>query len=385
MAPPFDRLFLRLLWFSAACATLARLLSWYWSGIWPFDRQGHLRVYDFASFWAAAKRVLHGQSGLIYDGVVHARYEAGLLGQPVIEGLVYPYPPPSLLLIWPLGLGSYPVMWVVFAGLGLLIWFVVLRIITGDAIVAGGMALAIGGATQSLLLGQNGFYSASLICGLLLVLPRHKVLAGVLLGLLCFKPHLAAGSFLILALWREWRVIAIAAGCVSGLSLLATMIFGPGIWAAFLEGNVTLSQSIPQKQDNLIVVMMQSVLALTISKLGWVGASVAQAFWGLFAVAVAAWMRGRGARAAGVICATVLITPYSFVYDLTMLVGAAAFLQRDARGFLEHGLLAVAATIPGLYFLTNGGPYGAFAALIMLALALYQSQRLRREQDAVPV
>jgi len=53
------------------------------------------------------------------------------------------------------------------------------------------LSLAFPGTWINFICGQNGFLSAALLGGGLLLLDRFPLVAGLLLGLLGFKPHLA--------------------------------------------------------------------------------------------------------------------------------------------------------------------------------------------------
>jgi len=54
------------------------------------------------------------------------------------------------------------------------------------------LALAFPGTFQNFIQGQNGFLSAALLGGGLVILERFPLTGGMLLGALSYKPHLAA-------------------------------------------------------------------------------------------------------------------------------------------------------------------------------------------------
>ena len=86
--------------------------------------------------------------------------------------------------------------------------------------------------------GQNGFLSAALFGGTLILIERRQsILAGVLLGLLTYKPHLGLLFPIALVAAGQWRVI-VTAGIVASLMALASWLaFGGESWLAFL-GNI---------------------------------------------------------------------------------------------------------------------------------------------------
>ena len=85
--------------------------------------------------------------------------------------------------------------------------------------------------------GQNGFLTAALFAlTFLLTLSRCPGPAGITLGLLAYKPHLGLGLGLA-ALLRGGAVMVLAAALTVAATLgLATWVFGPAIWSAFLQG-----------------------------------------------------------------------------------------------------------------------------------------------------
>jgi hypothetical protein len=84
-------------------------------------------------------------------------------------------------------------------------------------------------------LGQNAFLSAALICGGAMMLKRRPVAAGVLFGLLSYKPQLALLVPIALLAARSWRALASAA--VTSLLLVAVSmaVFGVDAWRSWIE------------------------------------------------------------------------------------------------------------------------------------------------------
>ncbi len=93
-------------------------------------------------------------------------------------------------------------------------------------------------------------------------------------------------------------------------------------------------------------------------------------------LAAAAWVWTRPAplasRAAAVVAAACLVTPYAYIYGGVMLVAAAGFLLQDglARGFLswEKPLLCLGWALPSLFPLL-GSPTAPLACQLLLLLA----------------
>ena len=86
----------------------------------------------------------------------------------------------------------------------------------------------------NLLTGQNGFLTAGLMALFArLSLTEQRGKAGFVLGLLTYKPHLGLGLGLAALLRGGWRMVAMATLTLLVLLLLATFLYGSGIWSAF--------------------------------------------------------------------------------------------------------------------------------------------------------
>src|SRR5262249_52824954 len=83
--------------------------------------------------------------------------------------------------------------------------------------------------------GQNGFLSAALIGGALALLDKRPVIAGILFGLLSYKPQFGVLIPLALIADGRWRAFLSAAVTVAILVAATTLAFGPEIWSAFFD------------------------------------------------------------------------------------------------------------------------------------------------------
>src|SRR5205085_656614 len=81
--------------------------------------------------------------------------------------------------------------------------------------------------------GHNGFLTAALLGGGLILLDRRPVVAGILFGLMAYKPQFGLMIPLALAAGGRWRTIAAAAVTVAALVVTTTLVFGFDVWPAF--------------------------------------------------------------------------------------------------------------------------------------------------------
>ncbi len=168
--------------------------------------------------------------------------------------------------------------------------------------------------------GQNAFLTAALAGFALLWLERRPVAAGVLIGLLALKPHLAVLFPLALFAEGRWRSIAAAAVTVLVLSAASLVAFGWESWAAFLH-HLPISQAMADPGAVPWGTMPSPyVFALSfgvpVRRRAWLQGIVA-----LFA-AVCVWRAWRNrdaafeAKAATLVAGSLLVSPYLFYYDL---------------------------------------------------------------------
>lgn len=367
----------RVLWLALAGLGTGFLILVATAGFWPFAPDGSLLTLDFSPVWAAGERVLAGEAALVYDLPLHDSFQGALRGVAAADDLPFAYPPSALPLTAPLALFDYGTALVIYLTLGALLFALVLRRITGDTVTAVAMALAIGGPTATLWLGQNGFLTASAIAAGFLLLRRHPLLAGLCFGLLALKPHLAAVALALLFVWREWRALAAAATTIIALALFATLLFGPSIWLDYIEAGKGVVAIVERHEERLLGDMMQSVYAMLALMLGKTPAMAIQLVCAALAFVAAAIVPAERAdeRAAAAIAATLLATPYSFPYDATMLIAAVAFLVRSTRDARLHLAGAAAVLLIGCWFVVRTSLVPWSAALI-LALAVARARPL---------
>ncbi len=294
---------------------------------------------DFVSFHAAGQLALAGQPALAYDQAAHLAVQR----QTTVMGDSYQfffYPPVYLLLCAPLALLPYHLSLAVFllVTLGMFL-FAMHRIIrpTGWGWLV--PVLCFPAMFWNLGVGQNAFLTAALFAGFTLMLDRRPVVAGGMLGLMCYKPHYGLLAPVALASGQRWRAFVAAACVVAGLVALSVACFGIETWQAYLTaaaGSSKVYESGRIDLAGMITVFGAARLTGVPPQAAWAAQAVAAlAMAGLVALV---WRRGDqgDARRAVLLTATLLAVPLSLVYDQLLLLVAMAWLLRDARetGFL---------------------------------------------------
>ncbi len=345
------------------------------------DLRGKPLGYDFIAFWSAAKLTLAGHPALVFDeAALSAVQHAAAAFRPDI---VFPwhYPPPFLLAVLPLGFLPYPAALALFVLATAALYAALARCVLSDR-RAWIVTAATPAALINLLDGQNAFLTVALAGFALLWLDRRPWLAGVLIGLAALKPHLAVLFPLALLAEGRWRSLAAAAATGVALAGASLAVFGWETLAAFLH-HLPLTQDMAASGAVPWGTMPSAyVFALSLG-VSTTAANVLQGLVALFA-AVCVWRAWRRrsapfeAKAAVLLTASLLVSPYLFYYDLLWAALAVAFLVRlglrDGFGRGERDILFFAWLAPvlmvPLHWATGIQPgFPAIFALLLLASA----------------
>jgi hypothetical protein len=361
----------------------------YLQGIWLFDPSGQAIATDFVNVWAAGRQALEGQVVAVYDVALHKAAEVAALGHGFDGQYPWVYPPAFLLVAMLLALLPYAAAYVAWVALTFPLYVLTIRAIVGrrDGIL---IACAYPGLLANAVVGQNGFATAALLGGALVLMERSPVAAGCLVGLLSFKPHLGVLLPIALLAGGHWRVFFSASVVVALLTAAAWAAFGLETSMAFFHSVQVASRS-TLELGNAEWGKLQSIYGLVRaaggpSGLAWTMQSVLA---GVVAVSIFALWRSKAPfelKAAALATGTLLVTPYIFLYDLVVLAVAMAFLLRaSAKAGPVPGEmpgLAVACLLI-LIFPVFKAPVG-FGATLVVALLIARRLSLAPSQAADP-
>ena len=356
------------------------------------DAWGRPLGTDFSNVWTAGQMALDGRAPAAWDWAAHYQVQQAVHGDPHVPFYGWHYPPPFLLLA--ALLASLPYL------LALLVWQAASLWAAAKvcgAILPGRTALlaALGAPVVLVCLthGHNGFLTAALLGGGLLLLGRKPLLAGLLFGCLIYKPQFAVAIPLLLIAGGHWRTILGACASAAVLVGATLAIWGWPVWQAFLD-SLPLTRKVIIEQGETGWYKIQSPFACVRM---WGGSvELAYAVQGaatLAAMGVVVWLTraGRPAlRNAAVCAAAMLSTPYVLDYDLVVLGLGAAFLVADGieRGFLpwEKSLLAlvwIAPLVARPLAQATMLPLGQASIVILLVLAVRRSLAAGRQAQPV--
>ena len=369
------------LWIFALCnfATLLFLVATSKNGV---DWTGSLLGTDFLSFWTAGRMLTDGTN--VYDTAAHIAAQREYFRRD--DGYVaFFYPPPFLLICFPLGLFSYfgaLALWL--GGTGAAFVFAV-RNWLKRAGISTPLWLLVAAFPPVLLTfthGQTSMLAAALLGGGALLTRERPVAAGLCFGLAVFKPQFGLLVPLMLLLTGEWRVILSAAATALILGIGTTLAFGPAVWTGWIEATAAAQTAL----DTGVIgfAKMQSPFAAAL--LLGAPTEIAYIIQGAIAATVVlvicwtSWGQTYSlAHGSLMLAGTPLITPFVLDYDLVIL--AFPLLWLAGRGVtggqaLLAGLTFVAAFFARPLAVTVGMPIMPF---VLVSFFLLLAFRVRRE------
>ena len=351
------------------------------------DWRGRPIGTDFSQVWTAGRMVLDGRAAEVWNWDAHRAVQEAFHGPRLAEWYGWHYPPPFLLVAAALATMPYLLALFVWQAATLLPFAWLMRRFTGRP-EAWLFVLAAPVTLVCIMHGHNGFLTALLLAGGLMLLEKRPFAAGLLLGCLVYKPQFALVlPLLLLVLWN-WRAIAGAA--VSSVTLIATTLamWGWPVWQAFLD-SLPLTRSIVIEQGRTGWEKIMSPFSAVRS---WGGSvELAYAVQGIAtvgAIAATLWLARKArpdVRNAAVTAAVLISTPYVLDYDFVVLLAGIAFLWRDAErhGWLDWeksalALVWIAPLVARSLAAATLFPLGLLTAILVLALAV------RRQLKASP-
>lgn len=369
-----------------ACCGAVLIISAAVSGNGLTDCLGRPLGADFSHYWVASSLAKAGDPAAVYNS------QEFLAAQEAFFKVKFPlpwlYPPTYLLLVLPLALLPYLPALAVWLVVTLGAYLAVVRRIAPHPRTLW-LALAFPGTFQNFFHGQNGFMSAALLGGGLLLLNRSPLTGGFLLGLLSYKPHLWVLVPLALVAGRRWRALMAAMAAALAMVLVSWLALGQQVWIAYWH-NISLPMTLLREGFLPIDKMVTVFSALLQFGTGLATALVVQT---VIMIAVGGaifglWRRETAfaVQASGLVLGILLFTPYSFSYDLMLLAIPLAWLGWE--GYTKEWLpgeqlfLVLGWTMPFMAII-GGQLKVQLAPLILVALFLLVWRRSRITAAAI--
>ena len=282
---------------------------------------------DFVNVVTAGHLVIDQKLSLIYDVAAYQQFQSELFDGRV-GGHNYSYSPVSFFYAPLFAFGGYGLAYALWIGATGLLFALAARPYLRGAGLPAWLALIVPAGLVNIWAGHYGFLFGALWLGAWRLLDDRPRTAGVLIGLMIVKPHLAVLMPLVLLRRGAWTAIASAAATSMGLVLLSGLVFGWSHWVTYLTETSALQAAMVAEGSGFFVRMMPTVYpSMLLAGLGWGTAAAIQAVVALAAVAALWKFLPADPMRAGLAAATAtfLVLPYAFNYDLTV-VGIAALI-----------------------------------------------------------
>ncbi len=243
-------------------SALPILVRYYRPAEGGLDVTGHPIGRDFINAWAGPRLAFAGQLDTLFDLRAYHAAIGTLFGTP-LPFHNWSYPPFTLLLLGPLGQLPYFVALAIWT-IGL---FAAFAGVTLSCVPPGRRlhALLLLCLAPACLInaagGQNGFLTGALLLGGLLALDRRPVLAGLLFGLLTYKPQLGLVLPPVLIALGAWRTIAAACATTVALVGASVLAFGVDPWRHNLGETSAFLYGLLDSFEGFYPYMMASVFA----------------------------------------------------------------------------------------------------------------------------
>jgi hypothetical protein len=343
---------------------------------------------DFSSFWTAGRMALDGHAAAAYDWKAHWAMQKQTHG----VDLFYPwsYPPVFFLVTAALAALPYLPAFLLWQGAPLVAALAVFR-----AILPQNYALLFALGFPAVLVcfghGQTGFLTAALLGGGVLALQKNEIAAGILFGLLIYKPQFGILLPFVLAAGGYWRAFAAASVTVLATIGLSVAIWGWPVWQAFFD-SLPLTEKIVFEAGDTGFEKFQSIFAWVRSWSGPLPLAYglqAVVTLGALIACVRIWRSDTAHRLKGAALLTgaLLSSPYVLDYDLIAFGLALALFAAQA---MEHGfrpwektVLAAAWFSPAIDRTVAGWTFIPLGFLMLAAVFLLVVRRAE-SMHAVP-
>jgi len=344
------------------------------------DRNGKPVGTDFSNVYAAGALTWQGKPADAYQPALQHAAEAAVFGGREVPFYGWHYPPFFFAIAFLVAALPYACGLAIWLVASLAAYLAALRAILPRPETPL-IALAFPAVFVNIGHGQNGFLTAALLGGALHLLDRRPWLAGVLIGLLAYKPQFGVLIPVALLAGRRWNTIGAAVATVATLLAVSLATLGSGVWHAFAD-STTFTQTVVLEQGGTGWEKIQSIFSAVRMWGGNVQTAYAMqiALALMLAASLARLWRSNAAfelKAAALATGGLLATPYVLDYDLVVLAVAIAFFVRHGlnEGFrnFEISGLAAAWIVPllsrGIDGVT-GIPLGLLALMSLYGLAL---------------
>jgi hypothetical protein len=334
---------------------------------------------DFINVWSVAQLVLEGRSDEIYRPDAFMAHQIGVAGAP-IGFRVWAYAPHSLFLAAPFGLVGYYWALAIWSVIGVIALAWGCRRLGLDAWEAAIVILS-PASVLCLYYGQTGNLATGLLLLALSARPGRDLSAIGAAAILTIKPQMGIFLPFFWLVQRRWTALIWTSAATLLLVGLSVALFGVTAWVDYATHTLEALSRLERHGTGPFMAMVPSIFMALRILTG--NGDLAIQLHILIAIPIVLFailklwrLNDPVRRAAVVLVATMLATPYLHNYDLGLLaVGALLVMRRfppGTRGELAVAFLAgMALLLPQLVMLMNqlGWPLAPLFVLPLLFLA----------------
>ena len=209
---------------------------------------------DFLAFWGAGQLTAAGDPAAAYDLAAQQRVQSATGSS---GWFAFVNPPPFLFVVAPLGVLPLPIAWAAWVALtwGLWCWVGIRAFPRLWPLV-----LAYPGALIAAGHAQTGLLTGALLVLAAHALSRRPRIAGMAIGALVIKPHLAVLTPFWLTAGGRWRAFAAAGLTAAGLLAAAWLTFGTATMLAYTD-SWAASRQLVERLDPAFMLRMSTAFA----------------------------------------------------------------------------------------------------------------------------
>ena len=332
------------------------------------DRAGSVKGWDFSQFYVLGHLAAAGRPEALSDSHSLGERATAFVSPTFQHSTIMPvYGPQIALLFAPLAHWSYSA--------ALAAWLIVSLALYAVCCIALWRAcpdlakqrvttaiLAAGSPALFFLICYGQLSAVALACvtaGFCALRRGRRVLAGLALGTLIYKPQLAVAIAVVFLCAREWRMIAGGVAAVAAQLGLAWAYAGTAAIRAYLDTLIHLNVVLPLIEEKRY--LLQSLRSFFDLILPWPSAALAAYLLASVGVLLWTWRIWQSEaplslRYSLLLFATVLVSPHFYVYDLLILT-PVWFLLADwlIRRPDAESWMPIALCLALLYFVPLGG------------------------------
>ncbi len=214
---------------------------------------------DFSNFWTGGRLALDGRLDLLADFRGYNDFiDATFHYHPKFDERVFSYPPHILPFLVPFAALPYIPAALLWTALNLWLIGRTVRLLAPGALGAQLAAWLSPAVVSMVAFGQFGGVLAFLATYVLTRAQTRPRLAGLCLGLISVKPHLAVSFGVFLLLTGRWRAVLWSLSATAGLVAISLAAFGLQPWINFVHWTIPF-------QEALLSIYVHAVLTCVIS------------------------------------------------------------------------------------------------------------------------